>query len=275
MDRDELVELVRHISETSPLNRVATDVALRPDLAGLRLYDPPIVGVAAADDPLFLRLRRPAIVGPQFRQPRDWLPEAESVLSFFFPVSEKIGDSNSADPREPSHEWLHARIEGQAYIAAVCDLVADALVRQGYKAVTPSNHPDFRTRRFDAPDSDPSPPFVSNWSERHVAHVAGLGTFGLSAGLITEKGMAGRFGSVVTSLRLEPTPRPYSGPFDYCTRCGACMRRCTNQAITAAGKDHIRCKDFLIEVSLRYPGRYGCGKCQVKVPCSRGIPPDF
>ena len=39
--------------------------------------------------------------------------------------------------------------------------------------------------------------YASNWSERHVAYVCGLGTFGCQ-GLITSKGLAGRFGSIIT-----------------------------------------------------------------------------
>ena len=74
-------------------------------------------------------------------------------------------------------------------------------------------------------------PYASNWSERHVAYVCGLGTFGLSKGLITERGMAGRFGSIVTDAELAPTPRKYSDPFEYCTKCGACQFRCPAKAI--------------------------------------------
>ena len=43
---------------------------------------------------------------------------------------------------------------------------------------------------------------ASTWSERHVAYVSGLGTFGLSGGLITAKGQAVRLGSV-------DSPGPY------------------------------------------------------------------
>lgn len=49
--------------------------------------------------------------------------------------------------------------------------------------------------------------YTSNWSERHVAFVCGLGTFGLSKGLITEKGIAGRLGSLIVSEKFEPRKR--------------------------------------------------------------------
>ena len=114
--------------------------------------------------------------------------------------------------------------------------------------------------------------FSSNWSERHVAYIAGLGTFGLSRGLITEKGMAGRFGSLVTTAELPVTERPYTDLYEYCSRCGACIRRCPVGAITQEGKRHEPCSEYLAEMKHRFAPRYGCGKCQVKVPCMAGIP---
>ena len=49
---------------SGPENFVAAEDALRPELAGMRIYEEPIFGVAAADDPLFLELRRPEVVHP-------------------------------------------------------------------------------------------------------------------------------------------------------------------------------------------------------------------
>ncbi len=39
-----------------------------------------------------------------------------------------------------------------------------------------------------------------------MAYISGLGTFSLSKGIITEKGMAGRLISLVTNAALPPTP---------------------------------------------------------------------
>ena len=44
--------------------------------------------------------------------------------------------------------------------------------------------------------------------QRHAAHAAGLGTFGLCDGLITAKGKAMRAGSVVARIAVAQTPRP-------------------------------------------------------------------
>jgi epoxyqueuosine reductase QueG len=114
---------------------------------------------------------------------------------------------------------------------------------------------------------------VSNWSERHVAFVCGLGTFGLSKGLITEKGVAGRFSSIVTDMGLSPSVRPYEGLYDYCIFCGLCARRCPANAISLdTGKAHEPCEAFLNETRALFSPRYGCGKCQSGMPCESRIP---
>lgn len=114
---------------------------------------------------------------------------------------------------------------------------------------------------------------ISNWSERHVAYAAGLGTFGLHRALITEKGTAGRLGSVVTTLELTPTKRIYKSYDEYCLyltqgKCGACMRRCPPLAITDKGKDNQICEEYIgREILSRFAPRYGCAKCSISVPC--------
>lgn len=92
----------------------------------------------------------------------------------------------------------------------------------------------------------PQAAFTSRWSERHAAYISGLGTFGLHKGLITERGTCGRFVSVLTDLPLTPTARPYTGLYDYCTHCGACVRRCPVGAISQeTSKDHVACAYFV------------------------------
>jgi epoxyqueuosine reductase len=115
--------------------------------------------------------------------------------------------------------------------------------------------------------------FTSNWSERHVAFVCGLGTFGLSKGLITPKGVAGRFASIITELYLPPDKREYEDIYEYCSMCGKCAKNCPANAITIEnGKNDYACFAFLKKTSEKYKPRYGCGKCQVGVPCESRIP---
>ena len=275
---EELTEFVNNSED----NHLSAEDAIAPDLAGLRLYDAPIMGFAAADDKLFTEVfKQEGVIHPDYKAPREWLENAQTVVSFFLPFSEEVRRSNRGRYDEPyeegivqtaSAEWLHARIEGQAFMNQATAHVQKILQEMGHDAVVPMTTGGFTLIT----------PFISNWSERHAAYAAGLGTFGLSRGLITEKGMAGRFGSVITSAKIEPTERPYQNPFEYCTMCGACQARCPAQAIDrtkgcANGKDQLICGPYVD--SGRTPphgpnGRvyYGCGKCQVGVPCESGIP---
>ena len=269
--------------EESGLNRIPAELAVSPECAGVQIYEEPLVGIAAANDPLFTgEFKEPQVIGEHFRAPEEWVPGAASVASFFLPFTEAVRRSNRTHedvPYDPaitnqrcSALWLHARVEGQKLVAMLSLRLCEFVQEAGFRAVAPSLSPDFRM----------ASPFSSNWSERHVAFAAGLGTFGLSKGLITAKGMAGRLGSLVTDAPMAPTPRPYTSPFEYCTMCGACARRCPAGAIDVArgcalGKDQLVCGPYVKGSYLPPHGpdgieRYGCGKCQVGVPCEHGIP---
>jgi epoxyqueuosine reductase QueG len=100
-----------------------------------------------------------------------------------------------------------------------------------------------------------------------------LGTFGLSKGLITRKGTAGRFGSILTDLFLTPDTREYKDVYEYCNMCGICAKKCPSSAISVEnGKDCLPCYEFIEETLRKNYPRYGCGKCQVGVPCESRIP---
>ena len=260
-------------------NVVTAEMAAEhPQVAGLVMYDAPLMGVAAADDPLFERYKSWDVIAPFHMTPCEWLPGAKSVISLFFPLSQRVRASNRGAIDETSYEWLYARIEGQAFIAAFCAELAQWLKSCGARVCVPAADPRFGVARGgEGPlASYPGAPkdlFASNWSERHAAFAAGLGTFSLTRGLITKRGMAGRFGSVIVDLPLEVSPRPYREPYEYCIRCGACARRCPAGAISLErGKEQAPCKAYLGRQKQLYAPRYGCGKCQTAVPCEAGIP---
>ena len=240
-------------TQTSPLNRVQ-------DLADLKIFDSPLIGVASAEDELFPQLRQPSIIIETYLMPTDWLPAAKSIISFFLPFSAEVRASNR-QPGNPSIEWLYGRIEGQAFVVAVGNLLVDLLKQSGYEAVFPTVDSRFKivNRR-------------SNWSERHTAFIAGLGTISLNRSLITKAGAAGRLGSVITDLELTPTERYYQQFDENCSHCGVCINRCPAGAINCDGKDHAICDAFLETTRQQFAPRYGCGKCQTAVPCETGIP---
>ena len=114
---------------------------------------------------------------------------------------------------------------------------------------------------------------MSAWSHRHVAYIAGLGTFGLNRMLITEKGCGGRIGSIVTELELAPDERIKG---DHCLylhngSCTACLDRCPCRALQKDNFNRQKCYERLLEneARLQLEGYADvCGKCCCGLPCS-------
>ncbi|MDR3270283.1 MAG: 4Fe-4S binding protein [Peptococcaceae bacterium] len=258
MTRQELIEKAIRYTLHTPDNYITAEQAISPDLAGLQIYEAPIFAFGAAEDEAFTGLQDPQVIGPHFRLPRQWLAQARTVVSLFLPFSKDVKQSNARALDWPSAEWLHGRIEGQICSDGLCRYLQAELINDGYPTIVPTLQPEFVSANFS-----------SNWSERHVAFICGLGTFGISKGLITEKGMAGRLCSLVTAWETPPDTRAYEDLYAYCIRCGKCARNCPAQAISPEhGKDHPPCSAFLNITKEKYRPRYGCGKCQVQVPCS-------
>jgi len=246
-----------------------------------RVFDPPMVAVAAADDPWFARFKD--VIGPFHWTPQEALARvapgatARSVLCWCLPVSEYARRANRDASEIASRPWAYVRTFGEQLNDRLRRGLEQVLRDAGAAAIAPHTHPDHRPgRREDAGWS-------SCWSERHAAFVAGLGTFGISGGLITSRGVAHRLGSVVTDVELAPTPRPYGDdPFAWCLRaakgtCGACIKRCPAGSVgeDTVGRDKDACfrwtyqrvrGDKGVEI-YGWLGAYGCGLCQTAVPC--------
>ena len=264
MKREELTSIIKDFVSSSARNVI-------PECDGMKIYDSsPLVGFASALDPLYSELKRQDIIGPHHWLPRDWVEGARTVIAFFLPFTREVVESNYPEGMS-SKEWYLARYYGEEFNNAVRDHVVSTLQRAGYQAVAPSRSEKFAMQAV-----------TSNWSERHSAYISGLGTFCLSYSFITEKGCAGRYGTVVTDLELEPGRRTL-GLRDNCLHdengtCGLCIPRCPAGAISAEKKDHGKCLEFLVtKVMAEQVPRYnivvgGCGKCQTKVPCARRIP---
>jgi epoxyqueuosine reductase QueG len=230
------------------------------ELNMLQIWDQPLVGVAGASDPLWEKMKDPHVVGPDHLTPKEWLPDAKSVISYFLPFNEHIRNSNRLHGK-PSTEWLYGRYEGEMFNNSLRRLIIGLIEADGGTAMAPA-----LDKRFVITD------LQSNWSERHVAFIAGLGTFGLSRSLITPLGTAGRFGSVIVDWELETKPRPYKEFDDYCSKCGKCIGRCPCGAITESGKDNESCSQYLFNILELNKPRYACGKCQTAVPCEYKMP---
>lgn len=245
----------------------------------------PLVGYARGDDPLFDRLK--ADIGPFYWTPLEAFdlvcpgsatsPAELSVISYILPQTEATRCEQRDATELPAERWARSRFHGEEFNCALRLHLAEELTHAGYPATAPERADCFGYRQSDRFG------LASNWSERHTAWIAGLGTFGLSDGLITRVGKAVRFGSVVVRMQLDPSPRPYSGHQDWCLwyakdTCGACMSRCPVDAITAAGHDKPKCFDYIRTVTAPYvhehygTGATPCGLCQVKIPCEDRSP---
>jgi epoxyqueuosine reductase QueG len=268
VNRKTIVDLAVRFINDAYENYISQEIALHPDCVGMKIFDAPIFAFGSVVDELYVKVKSPCVIGEQFMTPIEWLPSAKTVISFFLPFSEQIKKANTKNLHWPANEWLHGRIEGQNLLKDLTLYIEENLINAGFETLSPSFDERFKTER----DSEKNM-FKTSWSERHVAFVCGHGTFGLSKGLITTMGICGRFGSILTNLDIPKDIRSYNDVYEYCTMCGECVTHCPAQAISLEdGKNSMLCSDFLDKTREKHNPRYGCGKCQVGVPCESGVP---
>jgi Uncharacterized Fe-S protein len=259
---------------------------------GEPIFEEPLIGFADGADPLFDEYKK--IVHEDHFSPREILikhltetmkmeapqPQSVSVISFVLPTNRETLRTNALEKEGPSLRWNHTRWKGQEFIIELSNYLVSLLQTMGVDSVAPELSPFFKI--LSLPDG-----FASNWSQRHMAYAAGLGTFSLNEGFITSKGLAMRCGSVVTSLKLKPSIRPYKHHLANCLfyageKCGQCISRCPGGAISEKGHDKLKCFDVLYVKQMPwlqgahgpgFIGKYaGCGLCQTGVPCATRIP---
>ncbi len=273
-----VVKLIEDFWAKSPENTLG-------DGSDEKAWQRPLVGFAPASHALFSRYASDL-------QPFYWTPQQAfalafpetpasadqlSVISWVLPQTSATRADQAQCERVPAERWARSRDFGERFNCALRLHLAAELTAAGYLAVAPERLPEFgfqRSEKFG---------LASNWSERHTAHAAGLGTFGLSDGLITERGKAVRCGSVVARISLPATPHQYSDRHSWCLwyaqgRCGACMQRCPVDAISEEGHDKDCCAEYIRQVTAPHALQsFGiqatpCGLCQVKIPCEAQKP---
>ena len=263
-----------------------TNNSIAPD-SELPAFDVPLVGCASGDDPLFAFLKED--IGPDFYwTPAEAFvraypeseagPEELSVVAWILPQTEHTRRAHRKAGPLPSIEWSRARYYGERVNEGLRKGVIRELAAHGISACAPALLPAW-SRHLSEKYS-----FASVWSERHAAHVCGLGTFGLSDGLITPVGKAVRVGSVVVRAKFMATPRSYMHHNEWCLfhasgKCNACMRRCPVGAISEAGHDKEKCRRYIRTVTAAHVESEqlgfkvnSCGLCQTKVPCEHRNP---
>lgn len=273
----QIIDWIEQFIAASPLNTMQ-------DSSGDAAWDSALVGFASGADPLWQQYKEyigafhwtPWEVFNQHRAEENVNAEQLTVISWVLPQRTQVRKANRQQKKYPAEAWARIRVYGEEFNVALRNHVVQSLVKTGHPAIAPMLAPNWtivKSERYS---------YASSWSERHAAFAAGLGTFGLCDGLITARGKAMRLGSVVAKISLAPTPRPYAGHHDYCLffangTCGKCIDRCPVRAITASGHDKEKCRQHLsrsreyVNQTYNFSG-YGCGLCQVGVPCEAGIP---
>jgi epoxyqueuosine reductase QueG len=181
------------------------------------------------------------------------------VISWFLPYSDAVNKDNRVKEEKPDL-WTKAHRQGARAEEFVRRFVEKSLTDANIGVFNP-----FHDQRYK------NGTCVSNWSERHVAYISGLGTFGLSKNLITEKGAAGRMCSFIVDHEFTPTKRTYEGVYDNCIKCLACVARCPVGAIKKDGKIIGICARHVL-TGKGGPDAIICGKCLTGVPCENCNP---
>ena len=219
-------------------------------------YREPLVGYASAQDNLFYQMKE--VIGPHHLLPQEMLPDAKTVIAFFLPFGEEIVKANRQE-KEVAKEWAKAYEETNQLIGDISVRLKNELEMQGIKATFQK-----ATHNFNEID------LTASWSHKSAAFVAGLGTFGVNKMLITPAGCAGRFGSLVISAEIPPSPRPSE---EYCLyyregKCLACVKNCPVGALSIEEIDKKKCYKQLLQVAALFPGLCDvCGKCNIG-PCA-------
>lgn len=239
---------------TSKLNRL-------PNKYGqYKIFSSPILGVAKGDDPIFLKFKE--VVGPEHYTPYEmWhlnvkmkVPANQlRVLSIVFPFTQNIREE-ALKPIKlkrlliPSEYYSIARNYANELISVTMEKAIEFIRKEGFEGVAGvlSDHFTVFTKKK----------LYSNWSERHIAFAAGLGTFSLHEGLITDVGCNVRLGSVITDLPLEITMRKDDDPYSNCLfytkgNCKQCIDRCPANAITENGHDKVLCNNYRLRISRK------------------------
>ncbi len=274
-----ITELIRDFAETSEENTLNA-----PN--GEKAFDAPLVGFSSGADPLYdeyvshigdFYLTPLAVFEKCFSEGPAVAADELTVISWILPSTQPTRQDHAARKKHPSERWTRTRHFGEMFNESLRRHVVDQLGQAGVRAVAPFLSP-YWTRSSEGPYAP-----CSNWSERHAAYAAGLGTFGLCDGLITPVGKAMRTGSVIARLSIPPRPRPYDDHHAYCLfyshgTCGKCIPRCPVNAISEAGHDKQICMAYTEGKMNAYVIKeygiktYSCGLCQAGVPCTDHIP---
>jgi len=244
-------------------------------------YEFPMIRYADAEDSIFSEFKQ--IIGEKHYTPKEAFEKAfgqssfkgRSVISIALPLSEAIRKSNYKEKMWPSKEWILTRsYADEIFLKKLMIYTESIFTEMGHNAVAPWAADWFKVSKNGST-------FISSWSERHIAYAAGHGSFGINSGLITNRGIAVKFVSVVTDAKFPADIRTSAHYRENCLnlyngKCGACIKRCPVGAITEDGFNRMKCMLRLnglgAKLKIAQAGgnllvNSGCGLCRTNVPC--------
>lgn len=221
-------------------------------------YREPVIGYASAQDPGFDSLSD--IIGYPHAKPSDILEGAQTVIVFFLPYSLEL-IKKIQGPKVIVPEWSIYYTKTNALLVKIASRLTERLSEIGIRS---AGEPP--TDNFDPVK------LYAKWSNKSIAVMAGIGTFGLNHLLITKSGTAGRINTLVMDAYVDPTPKA-EGP--YCLyyktgKCMACVRKCPSGALTENGYDRHRCNAYLDGKNTDLLEQ-GCCACSSGPCASRGF----
>lgn len=220
------------------------------------IWQEPIVGFADANGSYIRSLKE--IVTPAHMMPEDFMENPKIVISYYIPFTEELAAVNiNVEGNMAAQEWSDAYNLTNTMISDISQYIADMLNEMGYHAVPPTGVVFDREL------------ILSNWSQRHIAYAAGLGTFGINNMLISEKGCCGRYGSVIANIPVEADQISTE---EHCLykkngSCKKCVQNCFSGALTAEGFDRKKCYEICM-INDAKTGADVCGKCDIDIPCA-------
>lgn len=220
------------------------------------IWRTPLVGYADARNGYIRELKD--IVIDTHAMPEEFLENPTVVIAYFIPFKKELAATNIFVPdNSASEEWADAYKGTNAMMAKLSAYLAEELQNMGYRAAVPTSGGLLGET------------LKSNWSQRHVAYVAGLGTFGINNLLITKDGCCGRYNTVVADIPVTPDQPLTHENCLYKSKglCKKCVSNCFPGALTETGFDRFKCFEQC-EKNKEIYGVDVCGKCAVDIPCA-------
>ena len=257
--RNEIIEFVKKYEEKTGINTE---------------WGTPLVGFADARHPSILALKE--VISSAHQLPTETLPDASAVIAYYVPFTRELAKINTEYGRLAAPEWAESYEQTNTMFGVLNQHLIGFLEGLGFIGSVSKEASTFNQEKL-----------ISNWSQRHFAYAAGLGTFGINNMLITKSGCCGRYSTVVTNLPLEPD-QPIDKEICLYKKngsCGICVRNCPTGALTVSDFNRYACYELCQENAAIYTnfgssyleeagdaansaGSDVCGKCITASPCA-------